>query len=220
MVDRSGSRLLGMFGTLMGNIKVATEHSEKGATDKMADHVDDVTRSLPDVVGNFFRFTLPTSGLPRGRIPSSGSLLEDVFTGRLLEELPLISGLLGGDKSISFTLKIIETYEKANDIEISEQTKKYRKELLELEEELQNAIKSIDTEKYKQVSDKIRKIGGNMNLSNVFFGGFKSKIAEKDNFEDYKTHIFEVVEGTYKNGSVEFTIDPIGIVKEIKIKEG
>jgi coenzyme F420-reducing hydrogenase gamma subunit len=220
IVDRSGIRMLGMFGTLMGNIEVATEHSEKGATDKLADPEDDVTRSLPDVVGNFFRFTLPTSGLPRGRIPSSGSLLEDVFTGRLLEELPLISGLLGGEKSISLTLKIIETYEKANDIEISEQTKKYRKDLLELEEELQNAIKSKDNEKYKQVSDKIRKIGGNMNLSNVFFGGFKSQIDEKDNFEDYKTNIFEVVEGTYKNGSVEFTIDPIGIVKEIKIKEG
>ncbi len=212
--------MLGMFGTLMGNIEVATEHSEKGATDKLADPEDDVTRSLPDVVGNFFRFTLPTSGLPRGRIPSSGSLLEDVFTGRLIEELPLISGLLGGDHSISLTLKIIETYEKANEIEISEQTKKYRKDLLDLEPELHEAIKSQDSKKYKEVSDKIRKIGGNMNLSNVFFGGFKSQIDDKDNFEEYKAHIFEVVEGTYKNGSVEFTIDPIGIVKEIKIKEG
>jgi len=220
IVERSGIRMLGMFGTLMGNIEVATEHSEKGATDKLADPEDDVTRSLPDIVGNFFRFSLPTSGLPKGRIPSSGSLLEDVFTGRLIEELPLISGLLGGDHSVSLTLKIIETYEKANEIEVSEQTKKYRKELLELEKELHGAIKSKDPEKYKQVTDKIRKIGGNMNFSNVFFGGFKSQINEKDNFEDYKTHIFEVVEGTYKNGSVEFTIDPIGIVKEIKIKEG
>jgi len=220
IVDRSGIRMLGMFGTLMGNIEVATEHSEKGATDKLADPEDDVTRSLPDVVGNFFRFTLPTSGLPRGRIPSSGSLLEDVFTGRLIEELPLISGLLGGDNWISLTLKIIETYEKANDIEVSENTKNYRKKLLELEEELLNAIESEDPEKYKQASDKIRKIGGNMNLSNVFYGGFKSQIDEKDNFEEYKTHIFEVVEGTYKNGSVEYTIDPVGIVKEIIIKEG
>jgi coenzyme F420-reducing hydrogenase gamma subunit len=220
IVDRSGIRMLGMFGTLMGNIEVATEHSEKGATDKLADPEDDVTRSLPDIVGNFFRFTLPTSGLPKGRIPSTGSLLEDVFTGRLIEELPLISGLLGGDHSISLTLKIIETYEKANEIEVSEQTKNYRKELLDLETELQKVIKSEDPEKYKEVSDKIRKIGGNMNLSNVFFGGFKSQIDEMDNFEEYKAHIFEIVEGTYKNGSVEFTIDPVGIVKEIKIKEG
>jgi coenzyme F420-reducing hydrogenase gamma subunit len=219
MVERSGIRMLGMFGTLMGNIEVATEHSEKGATDKLADPEDDVTRSLPDVVGNFFRFTLPTSGLPRGRIPSSGSLLEDVFTGRLIEELPLISGLLGGNKWISLTLKIIETYEKANSIEISEQTKKYREDLIELEMELQTAIQNEDPEQYKQVTDKIRKIGGNMNLSNVFYGGFKSQIDENDNFEDYKTHIFDVVEGTYKNGIVEYSIDTEGIVKKIKIRE-
>ena len=58
-----------------------------------------------------------------------------------------------------------------------------------------------------------------MNLSNLFYGGFKAKIKGDDNFEDYKTHVFEVVEGTYKNGSVEFSIDSTGIVKEIKIKE-
>jgi len=220
IVERSGIRMLGMFGTLMGNIEVATEHSEKGATDKLADKDDDVTESLPDIVGNFFRFTLPTSGLPKGRIPSNGNLLEDVFTGRLIEELPLISGLLGGDHSISLTLKIIETYEEANNIEVSEQTKKYRKELLKLEENLQEANQSKNPEHYKKITQEIRKIAGNMNLSNVFFGGFRSQIDDKDNFEEYKTHIFDVVEGTYKNGLVEFTIDQIGIIKEIKIKEG
>ncbi len=220
IIERSGIRMLGMFGTLMGNIEVATEHSEKGATDKLADKDDEVTERLPDIVGNFFRFTLPTSGLPKGRIPSSGTLLEDVFTGRLIEELPLISGLLGGDHSISLTLKIIETYEEANNIEVSEKTKNYRKQLLKLEDQLQTAIQSKDPSQYKKITKEIRKIAGNMNLSNVFFGGFRSKINENDNFEDYKTHVFDVVEGTYKNGSVEFTIDPIGIVKEIKIREG
>jgi coenzyme F420-reducing hydrogenase gamma subunit len=219
-VKRSGIRMLGMFGTLMGNIEVATEHSEKGATDKLADNEDDVTRSLPDIVGNFFRFTLPTSGLPKGRIPSEGSLLEDVFTGRLIEELPLISGLLGGDNSISLTLKIIESYEKANKIEVSEETEEIRNKLLHLEKDLQNAIKEQDPKQYRKVTDEIRKVAGNMNLSNVFFDGFKSQIKDNDKFEEYKAQIFEVIEGTYKNGSVEFTIDPIGIVKDIKIKEG
>lgn len=220
LVERSGIRMLGMFGTLMGNIEVATEHSVKGATDKLADEDDDVTGSLPDILGNFFRFTFTTSGLPKGRIPSSGTLLEDLFTGRLIEELPLITGLLGGDKSISLTLKIIETYEQANEIEVSEQTKKYRKELLALEEKLHNAIKNENAEQYKEITEEIRQIAGNMNLSNVFFGGFKSKIKEEDKFEDYKTHVFEVVEGTYKNGSVEYSIDSEGVVKEIKIIEG
>jgi coenzyme F420-reducing hydrogenase gamma subunit len=220
ILERSGIRMLGMFGTLMGNIEVATEHSELGATDKLADKDDDVTDRLPDVLGNFFRFTLPTSGLPRGRIPSSGNILDDVFTGRLIEELPLITGLLGGNHSISLTLKILETYEEANNIEVSEQTKKYRNELKDLETKLQEAINSKDPKKYKEVTEEIRKIGGNMNLSNLAFGGFRSKINDSDDFEDYKSHVFDVVEGTYKNGSVEFTIDPIGIVKEIKIKEG
>ncbi|MFX1346844.1 MAG: hypothetical protein ACFFAI_17235 [Promethearchaeota archaeon] len=220
LVERSGIRMLGMFGTLMGNIEVATEHSVRGATDKLADEEDDITRSLPDILGNFFRFTLTTSGLPKGRIPSSGSILEDLFTGRLIEELPLITGLIGGDKSISLTLKIIESYEKANQIEVSEQTKKYRKKLLNLEEQLNEAIEKEDVNYYKEITEKIRHIAGNMNLSNVFFGGFKSKINDDDNFEDYKTHIFEVVEGTYKNGSVEYSIDSDGIIKEIKIREG
>jgi coenzyme F420-reducing hydrogenase gamma subunit len=220
LVERSGIRMLGMFGTLMGNIEVATEHSEKGATDKLADAEDDVTRSLPDIVGNFFRFTLPTSGLPKGRIPSSGSIMEDLFTGRLIEELPLITGLLGGEKFISLTLKIIETYEKANQIEVSEQTKEFRKQLLQLEEKLHNVIKNEDADQYKEITDEIRHIAGNMNLSSLYFGGFKSQINEEDNFDDYKTHIFEVAEGTYKNGSVEFTIDPNGVIKEITITEG
>ncbi len=220
MVERSGIRMLGMFGTLMGNIEVATEHSEKGATDKLADEEDDVTKSLPDILGNFFRFSLATSGLPKGRIESSGKLLEDVFIGRLIEELPLITGLLGGDKSILLTLKIIEPYEKANQIEISEETKKYREELLKLEKELQKAIEMHDAKQYEKVTNEIRKIAGNMNLSNVFFGGFKSQIKEEDNFDNYKTHIFELVEGTYKNGFVEYSIDSNGIIKEIKIREG
>ena len=220
MIERPGIRMLGMFGTLMGNIEVATEHSEMGATDKLADEEDDVTRSLPDILGNFFRFTLPISGLPKGRISSSGKILEDVFTGRLIEELPLISGLLGGNKSISLTLKIIESYEKAIQIEISEKTKKYRKELLGLEIELEKALENEDPKKYKEMTDEIRKIAGNMNLSNIFFGGFKSQIDEKDNFDEYKTHVFDVVEGTYKNGSIEYTVDPNGIIKEITIIEG
>jgi coenzyme F420-reducing hydrogenase gamma subunit len=219
MVDRSGIRMLGMFGTLMGNIEVATEASKYGATDKLADKDDDITESLPDIVGNFFRFTLPISGLPRGKISSNGNILEDIFLGRLIEEFPLITGLLGGTKSISLTLNIIETYEKGANIEVSEKTKKYRKELKTLENDLQGAFENQDADKYKEITDKIRKIAGNMNLSNIFFGGFKTSIDEDDKFEDYKTHIFEVVEGTYKNGSIEFSIDSKGVINEIKIKE-
>ena len=153
-IDRSGIRMLALFGTLAGNIEIATEHSVKGATDKLGDDDDDLTDSLPDIVGNFFRFTLPTSGLPKGRIPSSGTLLEDIFIGRLIEEVPLITGLLGGAKSVSLTLKFIKSYEEANQIEVSEQTKKYRNELLQLEKDLQIAINNEDSTKYKLLKAK------------------------------------------------------------------
>ncbi len=220
MIGHPGIRMLGMFGTLMGNVEVGTEASKYGATDKLADINDDVTESLPDVIGNFFRFTLPTSGMPKGRIPSKGSILEDMFTGRLIEELPLISGLLGGSRSVSLALSIIEAYEKGANIDISEQTAKYRENLRTLEKDLQSSIEAQDADKYKETSEKIRNIAGNMNLSNVFFGGFKTPIGEGDNFNDYKTHIFEVIEGTYKNGSVEFSLDSIGVITDMKIKEG
>lgn len=219
LFERSGIRMLGMFGTLMGNVDVATEASNYGATDKLSDEDDDMTESLPDIIGNFFRFTLPTSGLPKGRIPSKGTIVEDVFTGRLIEEFPLITGLLGGDKAISMTLSIIEAYEKGANIEVSEETKKYREELRKLEKQLQKSVKEKDADKYKAITDDIRKIAGNMNLSNVFFGGFKTPITESDNFESYKSKPFEVKEGNYTNGLVEFTLDSLGVIKKIKIRE-
>jgi len=220
MVDRPGIRMLGMFGTLMGNIEVATEASKYGATDKLADEDDDVTNSLPDIVGNFFRFTLPDSGLPKGKISPNGSLAENVFIGRLIEELPLITGLLGGSKSISLTLNAIESYEKQVGIKISEETQRYREKLRDLEKELNKAVEDRDIEKYKEVTNLIREIGGNMNLSNVFFGGFKTRIKENDIFENYKPHIFEILEGNYKDSIIEYALDSQGVIKEIKLKEG
>lgn len=219
-LERSGVRMLGMFGTLMGNIEVATEHSVKGATDKLADEDDDVTNSLPDVIGSFFRYTLPTSGLPIGRMKSSGTIEEDVFIGRLIEELPLIAGRIGGIKWISKTIGIIEAYEKDAKIEVSETTKNYRKELLRLEKDLESAVEEKDPAKYEEISNGIRKIAGNMNLSNVFYGGFKTEVEGDGDFNDYKSQIFEVIEGTYENDVVKYSLNSDGVITEIKIKEG
>ena len=58
-----------------------------------------------------------------------------------------------------------------------------------------------------------------MNLSNVFFGGFRSKIKEYDNFEEYKAHPFDVVEGAYSHGAVEYKLDSDGKVSEFKVKK-
>jgi hypothetical protein len=95
-----------------------------------------------------------------------------------------------------------------------------RNKLLKFEKELRAAIDAQDAEKYEEITEKIRNIAGNMNLSNVFFGGFKTPIEGNENFEDYKSQVFEVVEGSYKNGLIEFTLDKKGIIKEITIKEG
>jgi hypothetical protein len=211
--------MLGMFGTLMGNVDVATEASTYGATDKLADKDDNMTESLPDIIGNFFRFTLPTSGLPRGRIPSKNTIIENVFTDRVIEEFPLITGLLGGDNSISLTLSVIEAYEKGIKLEVSNKTKRYREELRNLEKYFKKLIKDKDPVKYKGITDRIRKIAGNMNLSNVFYGGFKTPIDDTDQFDEYKSGPFEIKEGRYANGLVEFNIDSKGIIKQVKIKE-
>ena len=48
IIDRPGFRMLGMFGTLMANVEVATEQNKYGATDKLADEDDDVTESILD----------------------------------------------------------------------------------------------------------------------------------------------------------------------------
>ena len=59
-----------------------------------------------------------------------------------------------------------------------------------------------------------------MNLSNLFFGGFKTPIKNGENFDEYKSQNFDMIEGSYKNGMVEFSIDSIGVITDIKIKEG
>ena len=88
-----------------------------------------------------------------------------------------------------------------------------------MEKQLNKAIEDQDIKKYKEITNQIREIGGNMNLSNVFFGGFKTKIKESDNFENYKPHIFEISEGSYKDSIIEYTLDSQGVINEIKLKE-
>ncbi|MFX0100203.1 MAG: hypothetical protein ACFFCS_11530 [Candidatus Hodarchaeota archaeon] len=207
-----GFRMLGMFATLMANVEVATEATGKGGTDKLADEPDDVTRSVPDVTGSFFRFCLPASRMPIGKVGSLGNIISDVFVGRPIEELPLISGLLGGGKSISLTLDTIEAYEKGAGIEVSGKTKEIRDKLRGLEKDLRVANEAGDKDKYASVTKSIREIAGNMNLSNVFYGGFKTRVEGEDNLDEYKSQQFEIVAGEYSSGSVSYTLDGDGMV--------
>ena len=221
IIERSGIRMLGMFGTLMGNIEVATEATGKGGTDKLADEDDDVTDSFPDLTGSFFRFNLANTILPIGKNASTGNILSDVFIGRTIEELPMITGLLGGSKAISLTIKAIEAYEKGANLEVSDQTVELRKNLLELEKELNKAAENEDIKAYGNATHEIRKIAGNMNLSNIFFGGFRMPI-EGEIYEKIKYHIFDfeedTFEGEYENGPVKYTLDPSGVITEFEME--
>ncbi len=221
LVDRSGIRMLGMFGTLMGKLEVASEATGKGGTDKLADEADDVTKSIPDVAGTFFRFNLANSVLPIGKISPSGSILSDVFIGRPIEELPLISGCIGGKSFISFTLDIIQAYEKGlgKDLLVSKKTVELRDTLLTLEKDLNSSLEERNFKLYESITNQIRKIAGNMNLSNLFFGGFKVPIEGMDNFDDIKKPIFEIREGDYENLSVKYTLNSEGIVTKFKYVE-
>jgi len=221
-VDRPGIRMLGMFGTLMGNIEVATEGSKYGATDKLADKNDDVTNALPDIVGNFFRFSLPVANLPKGRQPSNGSVMGDVLAGRLVEELPLILGMAGGQRFISLTLQVIEAYEQGAGITPSEQVQAMRQQLVQLEGELTQAVSARDPAQYRAASTEIRKLAGNMNLSNIFYGGFKVPFdgaGEASDFDNYRAKPFEVKDGAYTSGPIQFTLDPTGIVTQFTAEE-
>ena len=213
-IKDSGFRMVGMFATLMANVEVATEATGKGGTDKLADEPDALTRSVPDVSGSFFRFVLPASRMPIGKSESTGNMIGDIMVGRPIEEVPLITGLIGGSKSISFTIDSIEAYEKSAGIEVSEKTKGLRKSLIDLEKGLQGAIDDLDVEKYKTITDKIRKIAGNMNLSNLFYGGFKVPIEDENEFDVYKSSLIEITPGEYESGSVKYTLDQEGIITE------
>jgi coenzyme F420-reducing hydrogenase gamma subunit len=214
-VDRPGIRMLSMFGTLLANVEVATEATGGIAgTDKLADEPDDITRGVPDVSGLFFRFSLPQE-MPTGKAPTSGIILSDVFTGRTIEELPLIAGMLGGRCAISMQLEIIEAYEQGTSIEVPDVVKTHRARLRELEGQLMAAIENADAIAYGETTEQIRQIAGNMNLSRVYFGGFKTPISgEQASFEDYKAKIIEFKQGTFQAGNVAYMLDAEGKVTQ------
>lgn len=214
MVSKSGTRMLGMFGTLMGQLDVATEASSRGATDKLADAEDEISSAFLDLVGNFFRFTLASSPLPKGKQPSSEDEYQNIFEHRVIEEIPSIMAMMGGNRFISNTLDILEAYETTNQLAIPQDLLAIRQELRQLEKEYQKAIQEQSSTKYKEVSNNIRHLAGNMNLSNLGFGGLKmipeSMKNDHGNLEPSKPISYHA--GTYSAGEIEYSLDNQGIV--------
>ncbi|MHA1170292.1 MAG: hypothetical protein ACTSRU_20895, partial [Candidatus Hodarchaeales archaeon] len=188
-------------------------------TDKLADEEDDVTGSLPDITGVFFRHDLLGSLISPGKIPSTGSMLGDIFIGRTIEELPLITGQMGGVKAISLTLDAIESYEKGTGMAISDTVKELREKLTLLEKDLVKAVNEQNRALYRETAAKIRSIAGNMNLSNLYFGGFKTPVNHHgyDDFDNYRSSLIEFKDGSYSSGRVSFKIDDKGIIREFDL---
>jgi F420-non-reducing hydrogenase small subunit len=218
MVERSGFRFLGMFGTLMANVEVATEATGKGGTDKLADKDDDMTAALPDITGTFFRFELPASSMPIGRQPSTGNIWSDVMVGRLVEELPLYLGMIGGSNAISLALDAVEAYEKTLGLTVSEKTAAIRTKLRNAEKEYIAATGSKKAVDYLKACASIRTIAGNMNLSRIAFGGFRTAIPGEDDFDQYKNQAIEFQAGDYAQGRVAYTINNKGIITKFTLE--
>ena len=210
--------MMGLFGTLLGNVDVATEASSKGATDKLADKPDEITEYLPDIAGNFFRFHLSDTPLPIGKKSSTHNIVSDIFNERLIEEMPLIAGMMGGDQAISLTLDIVDAYEQGSTLEVNETTRKLRKKLRRLETDYNNAVEQCNYKNYIKITDEIRKLAGNMNLSNVFFGGFKTPIKGIGDFQEYRTTVFQPQSGQYTGRLVSYTLNEKGVVSNFQME--
>ncbi|MHA1775433.1 MAG: hypothetical protein ACTSWC_01595 [Promethearchaeota archaeon] len=219
-LEDASIRMLGMMGTLMGQMEVATEASTKGATDKLSDVEDEISEAYSDIVGTFFRFTLANAPIPPGKIPSTGNIMADIMVGRPIQELPLITGMMGGKNFISLTIDILDAYEQGLKLEMDDELKLIRNQLLELEEKYQLASEEMDPKLYAEATGNIRKLAGNMNLSNLYFGGMKTKLESYRNFEHFQAHPVPIQEGTYTSSSknVTFTLDSRGIITKWESK--
>ncbi len=217
-VDKPSSSMIGFFGSLAAKIEVATQ-GNWWTTDKLADDSDDISESLVDIVGTFFRFHL-ASGYPRGGIvASTGNDYSDIMVGRPIEEAIQIAATIYGSKGISVALNLVEGYEKAIGQEPSDQVQELRQSLREAQKNWINAFESPGNGIYAEVSETLHNIAGNEVLSNVFFGGFRTVIANsKHPFDSYNATGFEPseVEASYEDefSKIRCSTDAKGIIRE------
>lgn len=218
-VDAPSARAIGFFGTLAyPMIDVATEANLWG-TDKLSDDMDDLTDTLVDVVGTFFRFHLATDYPRAGILESTGNIHSDIMIGRKLEESIQIAATIYGSRGIGVVLNMIGGYEDATGITPSEQTLELRQILRETQLAWRDVFDSPNFKEYFEIVNKLKKIAGNEVLSNVFLGGFNTPIESTEHpFDSYKATIFreKEVEASRKDEccKVEFKTDAKGIIRE------
>jgi coenzyme F420-reducing hydrogenase gamma subunit len=215
---RAPSSMLSFFGSMSYMIDVATA-ANWWTTDKLADDEDDLSRSLPDVVGTFFRFHL-ASVFPRGgRVKSTHDTYSDIMVGRPIEEAIQIAGTIYGSKGISVALNLIEGYEKSTGQTPSDTVKELRMKLRDEQQLWLELTGSPNFGKYSKMIEEVRRVAGNEVLSNLFYGGFKTSINGMEiPFDSYRKNGFEpaAVEASSEDGvsKVKYATDEMGIIRE------
>jgi len=190
----AGARLIDQIGSLALKIDVDVRATDWG-TDMLGPRPDALTKSFPDLVGTFFRFTLASAPVDRGVRESTGDIYSDIFVGRCAEESVQIASRIFGAKSVSVTLNLVEALEEIFQVDASETTKQIRSELRTHGRAMAEAAQALNAEKYVQAVEEVVRIGGDINLSNVAIGGFRRPIKGYDNFDDYRASNFEFKPG-------------------------
>jgi coenzyme F420-reducing hydrogenase gamma subunit len=215
---RASSSMLSFFGSMAYMIDVATA-ANWWTTDKLANDDDDLTCSLPDIVGTFFRFHL-ASAFPRGgHVDSTLDAYSDIMVGRPIEEAIQIAATIYGSRGISVALNLVEAYEGAAGQNPSDSVKELRRKLRKEQRAWLELSSSPDFTKYTKIVDEVRRVAGNEVLSNLFYGGFKTPITGTElPFESYKKNGFEptAVEASSEDdiSELKFVTDEQGIIRE------
>ncbi|MHA1654847.1 MAG: hypothetical protein ACTSVT_12810 [Candidatus Thorarchaeota archaeon] len=218
LADDPPGRMIGYFGSLASQIDVDTA-ATAWTTDRLGNRPDELSRSLVDVVGTFLRFHLASHFKYPGRNPSTGDEYADIMVARPIEEAPQIAATIYGRYGISVALNLIEAYEAATGIDVADEAKNLRESLRESQRLLLDALEKVDVEALAEVLAKIREIGGNDVLSNVYFGGFKTPVkSAKVGFDTYKVGQLEIeaVEAGAEDefSKVRLVTDEQGIIRE------
>ncbi|MEM2143172.1 MAG: hypothetical protein QXQ81_07955 [Candidatus Thorarchaeota archaeon] len=188
--SHTGASMLSYFGSLAFSIEVATV-GNWWTTDKLSNDEDDLTRSLPDVTGTFFRFHLADEFPRGGRVESSGDVYADIMVGRPVEEAIQIAGTIYGSRGISVALNLVEGYEECTGMRVSNEVRMLRNRLRQAQQRWVGLTSAPTPQQYTAIATEISRIGGNSVLSNLFFGGFRTPIqGEETPFEAYRNAEF------------------------------
>lgn len=215
---RAPSSMLGFFGSMAYMIDVATA-ANWWTTDKLANDEDDLTQSLPDIVGTFFRFHLASAFPMGGRVKSTLDAYSDIMVGRPIEEAIQIAATIYGSKGISVALNLIEGYEKSASQIPSHEVAEFRKKLRDAQRVWLELSSSPSYSEYIKIVEEVRRIAGNEVFSNLFYSGFKTPINGTElPFESYKRNGFApaAVEAAAEDGisKLKFATDERGIIRE------